>query len=212
MEKVRRKQLEELRLSQEKQADDARMAREKQLEEQRLAREKQGEETRLTREKQLVDTRPKPMQPVAIAALPYFAIGLEHFAQHAVQGGICWSTDGSVPELRQVKRQDCAMRDVAFRSLRMFEVSLAHRPLELREQFRDRHLVIPNVGAIERARTAKRRVPHSSGGAKTTFETEEFPVRGLETGWTADEAPLSCECFDQPAWERAFAQQICPSP
>jgi type VI secretion system protein ImpL len=67
-EKVRQKQVEDLRLAREKQADDARMAREKQVEEQRLvrekqaeeqriAREKQGEETRLAREKQLADSR-----------------------------------------------------------------------------------------------------------------------------------------------------------
>ena len=67
-EKVRQKQVEDLRLAREKQADDARLAREKQVEEQRLlrekqaeeqriAREKQAEETRLAREKQLADTR-----------------------------------------------------------------------------------------------------------------------------------------------------------
>ena len=67
-EKVRQKQIEDLRQAREKQADEARLAREKQVEEQRLAREKQAdeqrlardkqaEETRLAREKQLVDTR-----------------------------------------------------------------------------------------------------------------------------------------------------------
>jgi type VI secretion system protein ImpL len=56
-EKVRQRQVEEIRQAREKQADDQRLAREKQAEEQRLAREKQAEEQRVAVEKQIAEIR-----------------------------------------------------------------------------------------------------------------------------------------------------------
>jgi type VI secretion system protein ImpL len=56
-EKVRQKQLEEIKQEREKQAETQRQAREKQVEEQRLARDKQAEETKLAREKRTTEIR-----------------------------------------------------------------------------------------------------------------------------------------------------------
>jgi type VI secretion system protein ImpL len=56
-EKVRQRQVEEIRQQREKQAEEQKLAREKQAEEQKLAREKQAEEQRIAREKQAEEIR-----------------------------------------------------------------------------------------------------------------------------------------------------------
>ena len=56
-ERVRQRQVEELRQAREKLAEDQRLAKERQIEEQRLGREKQAEEQRLNRERQAEEQR-----------------------------------------------------------------------------------------------------------------------------------------------------------
>src|SRR5215216_6072597 len=73
---------------------------------------------------------------------------------------------------------------------------VAHRSLEFGEQPGERHLVVPDVRAIEWATAADGLVVRRRG-AVATLKAVEGPVLGPEAGWGAGDAHLGCDGVDE---------------
>src|SRR5258708_270180 len=135
---------------------------------------------------QAPDTRPKLSEPGKARTLAHFAVNLEDSAKHPIESGVFRAEDRLIPELREIERQDGAMRNVTLWCLDMLEIGFAHGSFKLREKTGKRLLIIPDMSAIKWT-GATEGTPKIGREAEREFKANQCGIFGSETGGTADQ-------------------------
>ncbi len=155
--------------------------------------------------------RQVPAEPVGARPAPNLAVGLQHRAQHSVDGRPGRPAHGHPVQLRPVGREQDPVRQVALGGLHDVPVGLAHRPFQRRKQLRHCLLVVPDVRAVQRAGAADVAVPVERRLAQDAFKSVEAAVSRAERGRAADQRWLGADDIGDHGGQAAVVDRIMPA-
>src|SRR6266567_8772792 len=101
------------------------------------------------------------------------------------------------------------MRNIPFRRLSMQKIGFTHALFKPGEESRKGYLIIPDMRAVERTRTAKRSVPHPCREAQRTLEAIELAILSPECGGATHQCALCGQSFRYPIGQCTVIDAFC---
>ena len=135
---------------------------------------------------------------------------LEDRTQHPVDGRVDGPADGHAVQLRTLERQSGPVWQRPISRQHVIPLRRAHRALQRGEHGGKRLLIVPDVGAVQGARTTDIAIPVHGRGAQATLESEGAALRVHEDGRAANQRGLGGERFSDALVERGTGPRVGP--